>query len=608
MTDTGWDDLDNDPAAEARAKGQADTGNGKRSMATELVELAKQNYTLHVDDAGATFALKRGGPNVALPLRGGRLGLRAALASSYHAEHGRAATSAALTDAVTVIEGLAAAKDPTPTVLRCGRDTDDRIVIDLGQPDGAVVVVDAGGWQIMDDSPVVLSRSRLTDPLPYPVGGGDLGELRDLLNVTETTWPLLVGWSVATLVPDIPHPVLAVTGEQGTGKSTAAKMVVQLVDPSPAPLRTSPRDVEAWAVAAAGSWVVALDNVSGLTPWLSDALCRAATGDGMVRRKLYTDDEVSVLAYRRAVILTSIDAGALRGDLADRLVRVELGRIDPARRRTDADLAARYEAARPRLLGALLDLLAAALAELPHVQLDTLPRMADFARVVAAVDAVTGMDGLRRYLALGAELAEDVIDADPVADAVRNFTRDQKVWTGTTKDLLKEISPDPVPKGWPRNAHALSGALRRDAPALRAVGVTVTYHRRNANGRTHTLEWVGRDGGDDHDDLGQGSSVVAENTSPNGQKATTPSDLSRKRTSRTSTTSSGAAEQAKHRDDPRDDPHDIPGVDRERHGERHDKTPGSDGNDDDDVPERSLSDADGARVPSLFENEQEIHL
>jgi hypothetical protein len=52
---------------------------------------------------------------------------------------------------------------------------------------------------------------------------------------------------------------------------------------------------------------VVLDNISGIPDWLSDALCRAVTGDGMVRRRLYENDDLTVLAFRRVVALTSID-------------------------------------------------------------------------------------------------------------------------------------------------------------------------------------------------------------------------------------------------------------------------------------------------------------
>src|SRR6185437_761663 len=143
------------------------------------------------------------------------------------------------------------------------------------------------------------------------------------------------------------------TGEQGTAKSTTGRMMVMLVDPSPAPLRGGPKDARTWTVQAAASWTVMLDNLSTIQPWFSDTLCKAVTGDGIVERALYTDDDVSVLNFRRVIGMTTIDAGALRGDLAERLLLVELEPIRPDQRRTDDEVKAAYEQARPAILGAL---------------------------------------------------------------------------------------------------------------------------------------------------------------------------------------------------------------------------------------------------------------
>ena len=121
--------------------------------------------------------------------------------------------------------------------------------------------------------------------------------------------------------------MLAIFGEQGTGKTTAVKVLVLLLDPSPVPVRKPPRDADSWVTAAAGSWVVGLDNLSDVPPWLSDSLCRASTGDGDVRRKLYTDGDYAVFAFRRCIIFDAIDVGALAPDLADRTVAITLDLI-----------------------------------------------------------------------------------------------------------------------------------------------------------------------------------------------------------------------------------------------------------------------------------------
>jgi hypothetical protein len=345
---------------------------------------------------------------------------------------------------------------------------DGAVVVDLGTVDGSAVIVDGAGWRVAPASPVLFRRTGLTAPLPGPVASRDgLATLRGLLNVSEDGFRLLVGWLVAALVPDLPHPILTLLGEQGTAKSTAARLLVSLIDPSPAPLWSVPRDLRQWAVSASASRALVLDNCSGFPAWLSDALCKAVTGDGIVDRALYTDDDVHVLAFRRVIALTTIDAGALRGDLAERLLVVELDRIDEADRRPEGEVLAAFDAARPAALGELLTLLAGVLLRLPDVRLPTLPRMADFARVLAALDDLTGWSTLASYTAGAAEVAEAVIASDPFAEAVRLFVMGDparerpRAWSGTTSELLRRITPDRPPRDWPRSPQAATGALKR---------------------------------------------------------------------------------------------------------------------------------------------------
>jgi len=449
---------------------------GGRSQASRLVSLARESYRLVLGEDGRCYAVDVDGPAVAVPLRG-RDGLRSRLARSYYARTGAAPAASALVDALTVVEGMTAGTRPVPVGLRVARYGPD-VVLDLGDPTGRAVVVGAGTWAVVECSPVLFRRTALTHPLPVPdpTGTAGLDLLRGLLNVDETGFALIVAWLVAALVPDIPHPILALTGEQGTAKSTAARFLVCLIDPSPAPLRSPPRDVRAWAVTAAASWTVALDNLSGIPAWLSDTLCKAITGNGIVDRALFTDDDVTVLAFRRALVLTSIDAGALAGDLAERLVCVELHRIDPACRQPDEMLEAAYRHARPQILAALLDLLADVLAALPTIQLGELPRMADYARVLAGLDHVTGSTSLAAYTQASRDVTDAVLDADALACALLAHLGDQPGgWTGTAARLLELLTPHPTPRGFPRSPRALSGQLRRLAPSLRAVGIGVEF-------------------------------------------------------------------------------------------------------------------------------------
>jgi hypothetical protein len=450
----------------------ADVGQ-TRSTAIRLVEMAESRFTFATSQAGEPIAIEMDGPNVARPLRGGRYSLRAELASCFANTSGAVANSSALADALMVLEGRAQARDVV-THLRVARHGGD-LVLDLGDQDGRAVVVSPGRWTVVSRSPVLFRRTELTSALPEPVRGGSLEALRLGINVTDETWPLLVAFLVSSLVEDIPHPVLALLGEHGTGKSTTAKRLAEVFDVSPAPLRAAPRDLHDWSVAAAGSWCVPLDNVSAISPWLSDAICRAATGDGLVKRRLYADDALVVLSFRRVVMLTSIDPGALRGDLGDRLLIAELERIPANRRRLDGELATTWSDAHGQILGALLDLAAHVLAVLPTISLTDYPRMADFARIASAVDEVLGTNALETYSAQATRVAEDIVDADLVAQAIREIAG--VGWRGTAQELHTKLTPDRAPKGWPTSARALAGQVRRAAPALRELGVSIEFSR-----------------------------------------------------------------------------------------------------------------------------------
>jgi hypothetical protein len=483
----------NPGAAEAPAGGDRDAEEDKpkQTQAALLVKLARERYDLITGDDGRPYAVARNGPAVARPLRG-RGGLREQLARIYSdACRGAVASASAFTDAIAVLEGHASQADPVPVYLRVAPHSDG-IVLDLGTPDGRCIIAGPAGWRRESRSPVLFRRTALTMALPDPLRGGSLSPLQELLNASEATFRLMAGWLLAALIPWIPHPILALLGEQGTAKSSAARLLIGLIDPSPAPLRSPPRDVRQWAITASAGWTVCIDNVSAIPDWLSDCLCKAVTGDGIVDRALYTDDDVIVLAFRRVIALTSIDAGELRGDLGDRLLPAELDRIDEAARRTDEQITTAYDAALPQLLGAILTLLCDCLARLPDVELENMPRMADFARLLAALDQAAGWDTLATYETTAADIAETVVESDLFAEAIRELVTtpgSDARWEGTASKLREHITPAKPPKWWPRTPRAASGRLRRSAPSLRRIGVEVTFTRQPGTGvRIITVE------------------------------------------------------------------------------------------------------------------------
>lgn len=501
------------------------TGEKKKTAAAVLTGIARDRYEFGRSTSGEPFALPTFGPKVVRMLRG-HGSLRAELSAAFLEEQGHPPTAQALVDALTALEGIALAAEPVDLALRVA-ERDGALWIDLGDESGDVIRLDGTGWDIRSESPVLHRRTALTAPMVRPAARGDLSRLWELVNVAEVDRPVLLAFLVAAWMPSIPHPILLLTGEQGTGKSTASRILAGLVDPSTVPLRKPPRDLDSWTTAALGSHVVAVDNLSDLPIWLSDALCRASTGDGDVKRKLYSDADVFVFAFRRVVLLNGIDLGAVRDDLADRLVTVDLRRITEAQRRPDADLSARLEEALPVILAGLLDLAVRVLDVLPRVDLDRLPRMADFGRVLAAVDTVMGSQGMARYREQAGELAADAVTSDPVLALLASTVRTR--WSGAAADLLDVLDDarpegQRPPKGWPAGARALAVQLKRRAPSLRRLGWTVEQTtERTKRGAVWLLDPP--NSGDERGDEGGDETVtkpVTEISSPRSSPVSSP--------------------------------------------------------------------------------------
>ena len=456
-------------AIDDAADAEQTTESEHKSAATRLVEMAMDMYSFGISTVGEAYALPKSGAKIVATLRGGKASLRGQLAREYFRATRKAAPQQALADALAVLDGMAQESEEIELFLRVAKH-DGALWLDLGCQKGRAVKITTHGWTVCDEPPVLFKRTVLNSALPKPAAG-DLNDLWRLLNVSKEDRPLLAAWLVACLFPDIAHPVLGFLGEQGTAKTTAQKMLVNAVDPGPVPTRKPPRDPDSWVTAAAGSWLVGLDNLSKIPDWLSDSICRAVTGDGDVRRKLYTDGEHAVFAFRRCVCLNGIDLGSMRGDLAERLLPIQMEVIPESKRITEEEVRNRWEEVHAGILGAILDLTAEVIRLLPFVELASQPRMADFARILAAVDMVMDTSGLEHYIAKQKTIALDSLSSDPfvlaLADMLSNFT-------GTSAELLALLAPDKPPKDWPTDARAVTTRLRRNAPALRKAGWTVT--------------------------------------------------------------------------------------------------------------------------------------
>ncbi len=417
------------------------------------------------------------------------------LARRYHAETRGAPGRQAIADALGVLGGMAKFDGPEHATAVRVAGGPDAVYLDLGDPVWRAVQITPAGWQVVSDPPVWFVRSRGMLAIPEPTRGGSIEALRSLIHVgSDGDYRLLIGWLLGALCPTGPYPILSLVGEQGSGKSTVARILRRLIDPHAAELRAEPRMIDDVMIAASRSRVVALDNLSHLAPWLSDALCCVATGGALTKRELYSNDDECIIEAIRPTIVTSIADIVLRGDLLDRAIVITLPMLPETDRLPESELWQHFDDARPGILGALLDGAASALARASTTVIAALPRMADWSLWVSSAEPAFGWPGqsvLSAYRAMRDSVNEKQLDGNPLAVAICSLERP---WQGTSTELLTLITPVNSPpvwparytpvkrpsKGWPANPHALSTALRRLAPSLRRVGIDIDASTREA--------------------------------------------------------------------------------------------------------------------------------
>jgi hypothetical protein len=254
-----------------------------------------------------------------------------------------------------------------------------------------------------------------------------------------------------------------------------------LVDPNVAPVRALPREERELMIAANNGHVLAFDNLSSLPGWLSDALCRLASGGSFALRQLYTDAEEVLFQAARPTILNGIEDVITRQDLADRAIFLTMGSIRDEQRRPEAELWHQFELARPHILGVLLDAVAHGLGMRECIQFVRLPRMADFAKWATACETALWSTGtfLLAYDANRRRAIEDMVEADPIATCVRRIMAKQTRWVGTASDLLEATA---VSGDWPKNPRTLASRLRRSQAFLRTLGVEIAFKREGREG------------------------------------------------------------------------------------------------------------------------------
>ena len=396
----------------------------------------------------------------------------------------------------------------TETKAESKSQVQDEIYYDLCNSEWEMVRVTRDGWDIVKQSAQILFRRHAvgqTQVYPkrdYPPD--ILEQFTNLANLNqddEDNKILAEVYLISLfLLSNLPKPILNPYGSKGSGKTTYQEMLKLVVDPSAALTTSFPSTLSELAQVISHQYLTIFDNVSEIKELTSDLLCRTVTGGTFQKRGLYTNEDDFIFEMMRAVGFNGINVVATKSDLLDRLLSIRLDLIDKRKRRRIKEIHKKFQRILPYLLGFIFDKLVEVLNRIGEVNLQELPRMADFAEICELIARCLGYAPMRFTTAYNLNIGfsnEEAINSNLVANVMVNFMDYQAVWTGKLSKLrlaLNEFAlsqPElqtTVRENWPKTDRALRDRLNEVIPNLSEIGIVIHKEEdRHAKSNTYII-------------------------------------------------------------------------------------------------------------------------
>lgn len=375
-----------------------------------------------------------------------------------------------------------------------------KLVLDLCDGMNRIVVADKNGWKVTQKGNYKFNQPDYMQPLPTPDENGNICDLLDFFDFHNPLDKNLAAiWVVTALASEIDRPILLIQGPQGAGKTTIADIIRSTIDPVSLTGMGMPKTEKDFAVQLHRHQIPSFDNLSVISGPIQDLMCRIVTGGSIERRKLYTDMDSVFISFKRAMILTAIKNPITQGDLLDRTLSLRLRRFDDTERKLKADIPKQFKKKHASILGGVLNTFVGALNVLDTLNLDRLPRLADFFRFGTAVAEHIGESrgfGQAKFTrAMTCSMRQSYqygADDDPLTFTLIDFLREQSTSLGQDKytfkgkelfdKLLKHASGiDIDPNELPKAPSSLSRALKKISQALEHQGWDMEF---SASART----------------------------------------------------------------------------------------------------------------------------
>ena len=426
------------------------------------------------------------------------------LRKRFYDELGKAISKDNINQAIGVLEAKALYEGAELEVYKRCAEVDGVTYYDLCDKESTIIRIDENGWRVDDTKQMLFIRKNNMGEQVLPIHYDDLlGLLNKYFRFKDEEDRILHTISLVTrFISDIPHPIEVIHGEKGASKTTTMRMNKSLIDPSPRDVSSMPKATQDLAISINNTYMACYDNLDIISSERSDLLCIASTGGVYPKRKLYTNDEESMMSLKSKITLNGINVVAIKPDLLDRCIVLALERIPESERMEERLIWSSFNEDKPKILGAILTALSRAKRIYPTLKLTKLGRMADFTMwgyAVAEALEIGGEEFLKAYLNNQKKANQEAVESNPVATALIKYMEENSNFTGTVTNLLTVLNQvaeveqiDTTSKLWAKEPNVLSRRLNEMKSNLELEGIYYEITQRN-HGRIIDIVKVPKD-------------------------------------------------------------------------------------------------------------------
>lgn len=387
---------------------------------------------------------------------------------------------------------------------RVAQLNDKHIVYDLNNGQGDVVDVTEAGVTILKRTDpqyqglhFYAHTNMLPQVLPDFTGSATLPELLDpFLPFSEDDKKLVIVWLLCAMLEDTKKCILVAVGPEGSGKSSACRVLRSLIDPQSNPPGTLPYDEQNLCLSLGNRYCTLYDNVRTVSNKISDILCQATQGGSYETRTLYTNMGLTYVSFKSTLMMNGILPSMVSSpDLKDRCLMVT-ATISDDQRELDGNLDSLFEQRRPAILGQMFTTIQQAMALPDTEQTDYKTRMQHYASWGYLFSKILWDDGnilINAYQTnkgglISSSLLEDPTGVGPAficylqgySAACFPLVRSSQTFYNEVCDTAKNsLNINTQYHPWPQSASKFTDKLRILVRSLEAFGIKIVRSKTN---------------------------------------------------------------------------------------------------------------------------------